>query len=622
VKDETPRGPSEGEPAPEGTSPWSRVGDAARSIARELRSPATLSELVAAATVVALPIIVLWPWLRDRSTYGFHDWDVQTSHRYLVKKTLLEFGQFPGWNPYACGGFPAWGYVESGTIVVSPWLPLYLFADMRLALRAEVLGMAWLGAVGTYVLAGHFTKSPAARALVVAVFAVNGRWALQAAAGHTWHLAYALLPWCFSLFESARKGRLSAKGVGALGAAFAGLVYAGGIYPLPHTVLAVGLWAIGCALVERSAKPLLVLALGGVSALGLAAPKLLPLLATFSRAPRTIESTEVLDLGSFFTLLTSRDQAFYSRPAQVAPYGWHEWGMYIGLPATLGLAVGLLVVGGKRETILKVLAVLFGLLGFGAFHEDAPWTWLHAHVPPFGSQHVPSRFLYPAVLFAGLVLAAGLGRLVEKRPRAELALALVALAVGVDVASVAELPMKDAMWMRAPDRIPTDRPFSFATDPPYQYKRADWAGPMYLAMIANTGVIRCYGAPPFEGIGALARTDPRYRGEVELSGGGAAKLERWSPNEVELSVSGAPRGAMLVYNMNFDRGWSASARVGGHREVLEVRPTRDRLSVSLPEGVTSVTLSYTPPRLHLGLALACLTSLALAALQVRSRRRR
>ena len=155
--------------------------------------------VVALGAILAAVGVVMGPWLANLATLGFHDWDVQTSHRELVRRSLLDHGELPFWNPYACGGFPAWGYVEGATIVASPWLPLYLALPMPIALRIEVAGMALIGAAGAYAAAGRFTTSRAARALVVALWAVNGRWALQAAAGHTWHLAYAFMPWCLAL---------------------------------------------------------------------------------------------------------------------------------------------------------------------------------------------------------------------------------------------------------------------------------------------------------------------------------------------------------------------------------------------------------------------------------------
>jgi hypothetical protein len=579
-----------------------------------LRAAAAFASL---CTLVAIVVVVMAPWLSQWSTFGFHDWDVQTAHRYLVRKTLLEDHQFPFWNPYACGGFPAWGFVEGDTVLVSPWLPAYLALPMSVALRIEVLGMALIGAAGAYACASRFSASHAARALVAALWAVNGRWALQTAAGHTWHLAYAWMPWALFFFERARKAPNRALDVALCGGTFAMLVYGGGIYPLPHTVLALSLYALCVALLERSPRPLLVLGVSGVVGVGLAAPRLLPLLDGFKKAPRLIDSTESLDVGALVNVLMSRDQSFFSRPARVAPYGWHEWGMYISVAGFFILAFAFLLVQGKRETALKVTGAFFGVLGLGAFHPMAPWTLLHAHAPVFRSQHVPSRFLYPAVLLLALVAAAGIGRLVERqslrRPWLDLVLVMGVLAIGVDVASVAQKPMAQAMWMVAPDNIPKNRPFHFEQEPPFQYKKRDWAGPMYLAMIGNTGVLNCYGAPPFDRKGAIASRDPRYRGEAFLAeGSGAARVSQWSPNRVDIDVDGATAGALLVYNMNYDEGWRASA---GAVENFE-----NKVAVRLPAGTTQVTLRYVPQGFGLGLVCGLLT-LAGVVVSVRRERR-
>lgn len=590
------------------------------------------ARLLAVFAIVALPLVVVGPWLMSWKTYGFHDWDVQTSHRYLMRLSLREYGQFPGWNPFACGGFPAWGYVESGTALVSPLLPLYLFVDMAVAIRIEVLAMTLLGALGCYVLAGRFTRSHAARAFVVVVFAVNGRWGLQAAAGHTWHLAYALTPWCLWSFERARATSRRTRDLAVAAGCFAALVYTGGIYPLPHTALLVGLWAVAVAVVERSPRPLVTLALVAALAVGLAAPKLLPMLSVFAKAPRVIESAETLSPGALLTLLTSRDQTFGSRPAQVAPYGWHEWGMYVGAPALVGLVAGVAFARGKRAGWLKAIGLLFVALGFGAFHPLAPWTLLHAHAPLFSSQHVPSRFLYPASLVLGLVAAISLDQWLRRRttlsPWLEPLAAAIIVAIGVDVALIAQKPMKNAMWMEMPDQLPHGTAFSQVDNPVYQYKRRDWAGPMYLAMIANQGVLNCYGTPPFEK-GALSRKDKRWRGEAYVDPPGdeatpAAKAEvtRWTPNEVELRVTGAGSGAHVVYNMNHDVGFTARvAPVGAAAIAGPAESDAGRLAARVPEGDSVVTFTYAPPRMTLGLVLAALTIAAMGGAGLARRRR-
>src|SRR5262249_37273651 len=149
-----------------------------------------------------------------------------------------------------------------------------------LALRVEVVGMAVVGALGAYAFAACFSRSHAARALVVVLWAVNGRWALQTAAGHTWQLAYAVMPGCFFFYERApERGLLPARGASA-GAAIslAMLVYAGGIYPLPHTALTLALYATVLAASERSTRPLRALAICAALGVGLAAPKLFPII--------------------------------------------------------------------------------------------------------------------------------------------------------------------------------------------------------------------------------------------------------------------------------------------------------------------------------------------------------
>ncbi|NUP09021.1 MAG: hypothetical protein HOW73_23470 [Polyangiaceae bacterium] len=589
-----------------------------------LERPHALAAFFTVLTIVVPSLLVVGPWLVERGTYGFHDWDVQTSHRYLAMRSLSEYGEWPGWNPYACGGFPAWGYVESATNVVSPFLPFYWLFDIRTAIRLEVLGMALLGAAGTFAVAGRFTRSLGGRALVVALFAVNGRWALQTAAGHTWHLAYAILPWAFWAFERAREPKLSTPHFIGLAAAFAMLVYSGGIYPLPHTVLVLGAWAVLVAIQDRSLRGLVVLGGAGLAGVGLAAPKLLPMLATFDRAPRIIDSDEWLGVDAFYTLLTSRDQGFFDRPAAVAPYGWHEWGMYVSLPGVVSIAAAFLFATGRRELLLKLMGGALVVLGFGAFHAWAPWTLVHAHLPVFRSQHVPSRFLYPAVLVLGLVAASGAGALVERAARrfqyADAVVAALALALACDIAIVGRKPMSEAMHLRSPS-IEPEASFHFESRAPLQYRPRDWAPPMYLAMLANTGVIHCYGVPPFDEQGAVAKEDRSYRGEVYVDPSGEAEIVSWSPNAARIAVRGAPSGARLVYNMNFDRGWAAVVEAGGMKEAGRITPDRHRVSVALPEGDSVVDLGYRPPGMRAGVVLFLLTTCGLGALVVVARRR-
>src|SRR5687768_9961908 len=105
-------------------------------------------ELLGVVAGLAIPIVALLyvtgPMLADFSTYGFHDWDVETAYRYITVQSLAH-GEGPWWHPWLCGGVPAWGYVEGAPNLVSPYLPLYLLADVRTAIRLELLGQGVLG---------------------------------------------------------------------------------------------------------------------------------------------------------------------------------------------------------------------------------------------------------------------------------------------------------------------------------------------------------------------------------------------------------------------------------------------------------------------------------------------
>ena len=596
----------------------------ARATAYLQDRPRAAAAALAWLSVAVVLALVLSPWWEDLSSFGFHDWDVQTAHRYLAVKSLLRYHEFPGWNPFACGGFPAWGFVEADTVLVSPFLPAYLVLPLSLALRVEVLGMALLGAWGAWACASRFTTSRAAQALVVVLWAVNGRWALQTAAGHTWHLAYAYLPWCLYFFERARLAEWRVRDLALGSLAIAMLVYAGGIYPLPHTVLILGLYAVLLALLERSVRPVAMLAAMGSFGLLLSAPKLLPLLDGFHKVPRLIESPEAMDLFTFIALLMSRHQGFYAMPWRQPYYGWHEWGMYIGVAGTLVLLVGAFKVRGRRNIALLLVGALLLVLGLGAFAPWAPWTLLHTYLPVFRSHHVPARFLYPAVLLLGLVAAASAGRFIARRsarvPYADALAALAVLAMAVDIGLVARQPMTESMWMVPPDHIPTGTAFHFAQSPPFQYKRHDAFRPMYPAMLGNTGVIKCYGAPPLDHIGARAVTAPDYHGEAYVvlpdgqSSAASAHISAWSPNHAVIEVDQAEAGAWLVYNMNYDEGWRA--------DTGPVLSLRDAVATPLRAGRSTVTLRYHPPHLHKGLLAAALGGAGLLWLKRRESRAR
>jgi hypothetical protein len=519
------------------------------------------------------------PIFADLQAFGGHDWDEHSAHRALTVKALREFGQLPLWMPYACGGFNEWANVQGSPNLVSPWFPFYWLLDLRHALRVEVVGTLLLSATGTWLWAGTFTKSPAARGFACLVFVANGRWALQAATGHTWHLYYAFMPWVFYAYERAT---VHGVGHGALrmlppghillgGVALALMVYHGAIYPLPHTVLLLALYASARALAERSLRPILAGGLLGIAGFGWAAPKLVPMLIDFSSRPRPVDSHEVIDLRAFVELLVSRGQVPGSRPAYVPQWGWHEYGMYIGWVPVLVLGVGTYNARTLRERALRLAGLAALMLGFGDFHRYSPWALLH-RVSLFQSQHVPTRWLYPALLCLGVVTAGVVGRALERpyfRRWIEAGLLVGIAALALDIGEQASRPLGYAFWMRPPVVSPAAEFHQEQKVPrELQYQRRDYAPEAWPAMAAGIGVIECtmhaalnIWAPKDQagnipGQGARGRGSPEYRGEAYTeSGAGAARLVEFSPNRMVVEVTRAKVGDRVILNQNYDPGW-------------------------------------------------------------------
>jgi hypothetical protein len=588
---------------------------------REL-SLARVADWLGFCCVLLCIAIALRPVLHDLDLYGGHDWDEMSAHRLLTVKALLRFGQLPLWMPYACGGFSEWGNVQGASNLVSPFLPFYLLFELRHALRVELLGTVLLSALGTWLLAGQLTRSVSARTFACLVFVANGRFALQATTGHLWHLQYCYVPWAFWAFERLlAEKRLALAPLCLGGAAFASMVYAGGIYPLPQAALLLGVYALARAALEKTWLPLFRCATLGVVAVGLSAPKLFAVALDFGERPRLVPSTEAIDFLLLWRALVAPGQTPGSSPIAVPAWGWHEYGMYIGWAPALLVLLGVLWWAPRRELALKLTGAVALALGFGAFHSLAPWTLLH-QVGLFRSQHVPTRWLYPALLLLGVAAAAAFGRSLEKlRQRQNLDLALLAgcLLVAVDIGREASLSLAHAFWMRARplQEAPAFEQFE-RTPRRLQYWRRDYAPEAVPATLVGVGVLQCtmhaslnIWAPkagngrPF-GMGTRGRDSAGYRGEAfTASGTGTARVVAFSPNEVVVEVTGARAGDQLVINQNFDPGWRVDGR--------PAERYHDAIAARLPVASGRFTFRFWPRGLSLGLVALALTLSGLGA---------
>jgi hypothetical protein len=338
-------------------------------------------------------------------------------------------------------------------------------------------------------------------------------------------------------------------------------------------------------------------------------------LLDFNERPRLVPSTEAIDLNVLWQALVAPNQTPGSRPAPIPQWGWHEYGMYVGwVPAVL-LALGLVWPAPRTELLLRATAGFALVLGFGAFHELSPWSLLH-QVSLFRSQHVPTRWLYPAILLLGVTTASVLGRLLARVPRRQhLDLALLGgcLLLAVDIGRESSVPMQSAFWMQA-RQVPVAPAFEQVERVPraLQYRRRDYAPEALPAVMAGIGVLQCtlhaslnIWAPkdrdgrPF-GMGARGKGTKHYRGEVFTeSGSGTARIAQFSPSRIEVEVTGAKANDRVVLNQNFDPGWSVDGQ--------PAEPYRDTISARVKGPSGRLVFSFWPRGLTLGLVFFALT---------------
>jgi hypothetical protein len=551
---------------------------------------------------------LIGPMLTHPGAMGFHDWDGEASYRYITTLSLLKHHELPWWHPYFCGGFPAWGSGEMATNLVSPFLPAYLFLPISLALRVEIVGSAALSLFATWLFVGRFTQNAGLRALAAIAYTLNGRYALQMASGHAWHMAFAWTPLVLYAFDvSLERGRL--RMACWAGAAMAMMVYTGGIYPLPHTAILVIGYAILLAIGLRSLRPLVAMAITGATSLGLAAPKLLPIVEVMGRWPRIMDSYEAIDLPRLYEMLANPDQAFTHGPVAVPQFGWHEYGIYVGPAVVACMVLAVLASGGAKFGALRAMGILFFVLGLGTFHRLAPWTLLHK-LPAFSSQHVPTRFLYIGVLMLVAAFAAFVGSTVDQLDRrvpwVSLLFLFPAWRIGLEMADVGAQTTKHVFYMEQPkvERLPD---FVQVARPEYDFTPPDSrAAASILAMQRNEGFVECDNVPnDAQPRGAIARGTPKYRGEAYLEDGvGTARITHWTTNGAVVEVTGGSANTVLVYNMNWDPGWSANGA-----PALDVG---NAVATVLPSGSGRVEFRYRPRTIGMAMLAFLATLLALA----------
>jgi hypothetical protein len=568
---------------------------------------------------LALDLLFLhWLWQRF-DNWGIWDWDYHQSLLEVARRSVVEFGQLPLWNPFFGGGVTLIGHPlgRGFNPSVLPVLALGTIHGIKLAILLYLL----LAQYGMFRLAGEEGCGTAAATLAALVFSLGGCHAQHLAHGHFEWLAYAWLP--LVLLQSHRVARGGGwRPMVAGGLLLALLLLDGGPYQLAFVPLFLTLDAVLLASRHRSLRPLIGCAAIGLLAVCLAAVKLLPVTETLLAYPRpTADDTNFYGAPFRPGALDVAWQGLLSRDQAHDPAAWMPWvlnvGCYVGWIPVL-LASTAMLVAWRRAWPTVVLLVLSSWIALSDQLPWGPWHWLH-RLPGYSSLQVPVRFNAFVLLVLALLAGSGLGALLRRRPR--LSAALVAL-VALDLLSVNAGVFKAGFAVQP---FPVERREDFAQhlqSPWYDaYEQAaldplypHWPNATWPAVLENAGVLLAYIDFAYER-NALPMTWPTYPGAEVFSLEEGVEVTGFtlSPNRVEVSVDGG--GGRVVVNGNHAPGW----RLAGST-ALAVEPFRGLLSVSVPPGPQALELVYRPRSFVIGATLSLATLLAVVALAAARRR--
>jgi hypothetical protein len=568
-----------------------------------------LSRETAIATLVAAVLVLAfqWPIIRDWKNWGIEDWDYWAFHHEAARASLIDYAQFPHWNPWYCGGTDL--AAHPGSRVFSPSALLSVALGATLGLKLEILLHALGGLVGLWALCRQLGMDFRSASLAPCFYFLGPFYALPVAAGMMWFTSLAFLPWAFLFFLRALAG--DRRALVASSASLALMYFGGGAYPLVIT----GMFLAAHALLAARAHGMVRCAatLGALFALtaSLSAVKLLPSIEFAIDFPRHSERPTGFSIEGLGVALFSRDQRLEVAATRFdgihagellrgISADYDDVGMYVGPVVAILFAIGLLTKWKSRGR-LALLFAFFLALSLGNRLPFSPFLLLQ-RLPVIEAMRFAERYrfvwLMCGLIFAGWGVQHLSGRLRQSRwgerfGHAALTGLIVALLCDLYVVTRpivdSAFPIRPMHFRPAPDfrqiiGLPNYDADGFVP-PPYGQTRiyGSWSA-HYPAFLMNRGFVRCYESAAVPRA-PLPMRSPRYRGEAHLEGtAGAAEDAGWSPNRLRFSVHAESEGR-LVINQNYYRGWRAS-------DGRPVEDVRGLLSVGVGPGDREIELRY------------------------------
>ena len=518
------------------------------------------SKLLLIAVILALGILFSVPIITNLQNWGTHDWDQHFAFHEAARKSIVEYGQFPLWNPWMCGGNLLLANPQS--TFLNPAFVFVLLFGTVIGMKLIIIFYLVLGMLGMYLVARFYGAGKLSSFIAPIIFMLSSTYALRASMGHSVWLTLGLVPFVFLFFlKSIKKWKMI-----LIAAVFNCLIFfGGGIYPLVFGNLFIAIYALLDGIFERRKKAFVMVIVLIVITMLFGAVKLIPFYNFSSQFAVQQDDVQETSIGILYDSLFSRNQLPTSRiyeSSQGLQWGWHEYGHYIGFVVFIISLAGAILLFKKKNVKKLVFSILiFTLLALGNATPFNIWALLHK-LPLLSSLHGSFRALFVVMLCIS-ILAAMMLTVMEKKTRifkinAKLVVILIIAVILVDLYLVSS-PIYRGAFPKEPMAVLEEESFVqvYSTDPTrLQYRN----------MLQNWGTVNCYERiSPLMASIAMFRDDKvvsydNYVGESYLLGTKEKQeITYFSPNRIVVNVE-ADNPDSLILNQNYYKGWKAAGK--------------------------------------------------------------
>jgi hypothetical protein len=524
---------------------------------------------------ILLSVVFYFSILNSGQNLGIQDWDQNFAWTEFTRVSLLDFHQFPLWNPYKCGGSVQFANPQMPVISIQTLFAL-LFGTLR-GIKLSIVFHGFIGFIGFYFLSRQYKLSYVGSLLASVIFSFSGITASFLSTGMVVFTSFAYTPYILMCFnKSFQKPKWGV---------ICGAIYALSFYAGYHVSLLLGvfifIYTLATGIVKRSFAPFKALTIMVFTSALLMLPKLLFSIQLIRIYPRPDTYLSGYGIKNFLYFLLSKNQNLFNAMRVEGFYNnIDENSIYVGiLPCLLFL---LFFIKNRKVVInnLPLLVSLFVIFWMMLGNVIYPSLYgIVQHLPIFSSFRVAQRYRFDFIIPFSLLIGLGLDngvRLVEKQKLAIpfSVICLMFVFGDLTVFSSENFLSKSLIIKNPESQLSRGETFiqTKTGSPDFEVQRtiqlptaflhSSIFMPLsyeYLSIKQNQGVIECYDSLTRNG-SVLGMDDANYHGEFYLASpvqDVTVENSVWSPNTLVFKISnpGKAINNSLVINQNFYPGW-------------------------------------------------------------------